>query len=173
MRATSIVTVLAALALAGCPRSSTPTDRYDIRGLDGPAAAEEMADAFCGFAARCGSVSIECSSSAEGALSCSAMIEPADEESECREEVLEEGPALLECADLTAGEEELLNDCMNAMDDVDCPTQADADALAEAIERGEEPEGLDPLPAECVVLESLFSECGEPDEPPPVPDSAS
>lgn len=169
---TTRASILAVLALAGCPRSSTPTDRYDVRGLDAEAASEQMADAFCGFTAACGEVSIECLASTEGTLSCTATIERGDE-AECREEVLEEGPSMLECAEMTTAEQEALSDCLNALDDAECPTQADADAMAEAVERGEELEGSDPLPAECMVLSGLFSGCEEPDPPDPEPDSAS
>ncbi len=118
--------------------------------------AAEIAGAICDQVVECGEASFEFTGSEP--VMCTATIEPANEQ-ECLTETEDDILADLEACNLTAEQEQLVQDCINAQLAQPCVTQAQLDEYCEQIEAGEEPE-QEALPAPCPEAFALLNECG-------------
>jgi len=153
------MTILMIAACVGIHAGACNTDdaplRVDISGLSDPAAAEHLADTMCQHWETCGQASFECSSSVDGPTVCTGEVVFQDY-NECYQEVHPDILDDLEQVELTAAEEQLVNDCVNAMLAQKCLTQADVDEIVDAMNRGEEPDWEEDMPAACAEMEQIF-----------------
>lgn len=124
-------------------------------GVSPEEAASEVTDAMCEWIGQCGQWEIDCSGDPE---TCAAtLVEVPHAECVTDRELDFAG---VECGDLTADEEALVDDCVAGLVARACITQAQVDAYLEALAKGEQPEepGEAP-PAACVELEEVLVEC--------------
>jgi hypothetical protein len=145
------------LALIACGDDDART--VDIRGLTAEEAADEAADALCDRAAECGEVSYECSSDGTTQV-CTGTIETTSYTA-CYAETQPEIRADLEDCELTTAQEELVNECMNAMLAQPCLTQDQVDANAEAMEQDLDPPYGGTPPAACAQVGEIFEACDD------------
>jgi len=144
--------------------------RVNISGLSDQAAAEHIADTMCQQMAVCGQASFECSSSGPGGDPpvCSGELTFVTY-NECYQEIHPDILADLEQVELTPAQEQLVNDCMNGMLARNCMTQADVDEIVDALNRGEEPDWEEDLPASCDQMEEIFGNTPVTDPQPGTP----
>ena len=168
------LTILCFVA-AGCPRSAPREGEFDVTGLSGAEAVAELGHTLCDYTAECGAVTYECSFG-EGETECRGVIEPMSRAA-CEAEMEDDFAELFECADMDALLVQALNRCINALDEAPCPTRAEVDAMAQAMERGDESVG-DPVNGACDEAIMRLSDCSAPSvhpepDPGPEPDSGS
>lgn len=143
--------VFAALAI-GCGGNSV-----DIVGKSPEQQADAIATALCEQEVECGNVIIDCSQT-DGVFECTGTIEPA-EFGACYEDLREDILGDLRDCDLTAAEEQIVEDCMNAMVELDCISQAELDAYVAELNAGNDPGALGSTPAACIQTAELFEGC--------------
>lgn len=160
--------LLIAACVGICAGACNPEDeplRVDISGLSDQAASDHIADVMCQRMEQCPQASFSCYSSEGGETVCSGELEYV-EYNECYQELQADVLSDLEQVELTAAEEQLVNDCVNGMLAQPCMTQSQLDEIVDAMNRGEDPEWGEDMPAACAQMEELFG--SEPvDEPQP------
>lgn len=129
-------------------------------------AADLTADVACDYVERCGMIQVSCADcAAPGGADCGGCtVEqiPVTHE-ECSEEL---GPELtmgFSCAELTAEEQALVDECLAALPTAECPS---VEVAHDGEEAGEPPSEL----AACDVLEDIIERCEAQSEPPSVPE---
>jgi hypothetical protein len=133
------------------------TSSVDIRGLTAEEAAAVSAEAICNQSVRCGAVSYECSSDGQ-TTTCTGTIEPVQYQ-ECYLDLEPEMRGDFEGCELTEAQALQANDCVNAMADAPCLTQAQVDANAAAREVGDDPPYGGELPVACEQIGAVFEAC--------------
>ena len=119
--------------------------------------AAEIADAICDQAQECGEVNVDCTFNQETEMfECVGTIADAPAHDAC---VAEEEPNY-DC-ELTTEEQQVVEDCINALLAEPCVTQAELDEYIEELEMGSE-EPLRPLPPECEEAFPILEGCGGP-----------
>jgi hypothetical protein len=125
--------------------------------------AAEVADAICDQLVECGEATIDCTFNQETQMQeCVGTIEDGPPHDEC---VAEYEPGLLndfENCDLTAEEEAIAEDCINALLAQPCISQSELDDYVAEIEAGNEPEPLRDYPEVCVQADAIFEACSTP-----------
>lgn len=152
-----ILMIVASVGIYAGACNDDDTLRVDISGLSDQAAADHIADTMCRHMETCGQATFECSSSGPGGdppLCSGEVIYP--EYNECYQEIQPDILDDLEQVDLTAAQEQLVNDCVNAMVAQDCLTQSDVDEIVDAMNRGEEPDWGEDYPAACEQMDEIF-----------------
>ena len=147
-------------AMAACGGGGTSVD---IVGDTPEEAAAEVAEAQCSRIAECGDATVNCTTDPETQmLDCVGTIEEltAEDEQACVMETEDNVLAVLEGCELTAEQQGTLSDCINALLDQPCITQAELDEYAAEIEAGNEPEDLREYPAICVEADAIIEGCG-------------
>ena len=156
-----LVLLSSLLLIASACGDSHGIDPIDVSGATPEQAADDVADAFCSWQAKCGTVTVECSGPVDGEPTCTGEIQETDFQAcfdELRADVLED----LRCRELSADETRTVNACINKMITNACVTRAELDAYLEALEAGEDDaEELIEVPAECEAVEAIFEGCGE------------
>ncbi len=137
--------------------SACGNDDIDIVGDSPEVAAEEIANAICGFTSSCTRYRTRCSTT-DDVTTCEIETSDPDSYDECLAEAQPEIYADLLCANLTAAQERLINICINKTVERGCPTLAEAEANAADIEAGRDPEREVPIP-ECAQIDDLFDGC--------------
>jgi hypothetical protein len=146
-----------AAAFVACGGVSSPT-HVELSGRTPAEAGALVAQSFCTHESRCGHVSFTCSTgggagSTGGTPSptaCTATIAylPYDD---CHAQVSTDVTQLLTCAMPTPAQVDTLEQCFDALAARPCVTQAEADAMARAIEAtGTTPP--DDVPASCALI---------------------
>lgn len=159
MKRYSFAFVPFALFVAACGGDGTTT--VDIVGKPPAEQAEIVADAFCESIVACGEPSIDITQEGETII-CTATIEDADY-AMCVEEFEPDILADLESCELTAEQEQTVQNCVNATLAQPCVTQAQLDAYCAEIEGGNfEPEWPVEVPAACEETDAIFEACETP-----------
>lgn len=162
------------VGIVACDPGGVETIHVDITGLSDEAAAEEIAGALCTWTERCGVTSIECEESSQGVRQCSGELIPLPY-SVCHDEIYPDVLEDFQRVDLTAAEEQVVNDCINGMVKQDCITQGQLDQIVAALEAGEEPPEYQELPAACANVDIFFgggpAQEPQPADPPAEPES--
>ena len=146
-----------ALAWGGCNPDPISRPIVDIRGLSDADAADDIADAICSQAVECGVATYSCSSSSEGGEVCEGTVETVSY-ADCYVEVNEEIYEDLQGVELSEGEMEIVNGCVNAMVANDCVTQAQVDANVAAMNSGDDPDFEETIPVECAQIDKIFGD---------------
>lgn len=159
-----LIVACVGIHVPGCNPEDEPRT-VDISGLSDQAAAEHIADTVCTHMQQCSQASISCSGTPDGETVCTGEL-VTTEYNECygdiRQEILED----LERVELTAAEEQMVNDCVNGMIAMPCMTQSRLDELVDAMNRGEDPDWGEDIPAACAQMEEIFGD-GPSAEPQP------
>ena len=157
MKSLVLNTIALALFTTACGGGSS----VDLVGKSDQQKADEVASAVCEQSAECGNVSIDCTSDQNGNLDCTGNIEPVTYDACYADEygdILED----FQSCDLTAEQEQTIEDCVNAILDQDCVSQGELDAYVAEIEAGNDDAQLRPLPAACVQTSAIFETCNSP-----------
>jgi hypothetical protein len=154
MKSIVLKTIALALFATACGGGSS----VDLVGKSDQEQADEVADAICEQSADCGEVSIECTSDQDGNLDCTGLIEPVAYDAcyaDTYGDVLED----FQSCDLTAEEEQTIEDCVNAILDQGCVSQGELDDFIAEIEAGNDDAQLRPIPTACVQTSAIFESC--------------
>ncbi len=155
MKRYSFAFVPFALFLAACGDGGSSVS---IVGKPPAEQAAIVADAVCDQVVACGEASIDVTQDGETYV-CTATIEDGDYDA-CVEENEADALADLEACDLTAEQEQIVEDCINAQLALPCVTQAQLDDYCAEIEGGNfEPEWPIEQPESCVQAQAIFEEC--------------
>lgn len=145
-----------ALLVAACGGGGSSVD---IVGDPPDQQAEAIADAICDQQVECGEATVDCTFNQETQMNeCVGTIEDVEYDA-CVAETEPEILATLEGCELTAEEEQLVEDCINDQTAQSCITQAELDAYAAELEAGNEPEELRPPPAACEQAFAILEAC--------------
>jgi hypothetical protein len=121
--------------------------------------AAEIADAICDQLVECGEVAVDCTFNQETQMiECVGTIEDVDHAA-CVGENEPDILADLEACELTAEEEQLGEDCINAQLAQPCVTQEELDEYIEETEMGNEPPPLRDLPESCEEFFAIIEAC--------------
>lgn len=124
--------------------------------------AATVADAICDAQVSCGKASFETSFDEETQMIvCTATIEDVDH-AECVADIEPDALDTFENCDLTAEEEQTIEDCINAQLALPCLTQTQLDDYCTAVEAGEEPEFPQEIPAVCEEMQAIIEACDAP-----------
>lgn len=152
----AFITVLFATACGGGGSS------VSIVGDTPEQQAETIADALCDKQVECRQATIDCETDPETQmLDCTGTFEDVDYD-EC---VADNEPGILadfQNCELTAEEEAIVEDCVNALLAQPCISQAELDAYIAEIEAGNEPEEPREYPEACVETDAIFEACSTP-----------
>jgi hypothetical protein len=150
MKRVACISIVAACFAIGCSGSS----KVSIVGKSADEQAHEIADKVCEQSAECGLITISCGGAGEE-FSCTGTIEP-DDYQECYDELEPDIREDFERCDLTAAQEQRVEDCINALLGQSCVSQSELDAYVDEINAGNEPEWPRPFPTECAGIDDLF-----------------
>jgi hypothetical protein len=160
MKKPIVLTFMGALLLAGCSDDdSGGGSSIDIVGKSPEAQADLLTSALCRRAAACGSVTIECHTT-DTTTDCTWSIDPVSYDT-CYADTYSEVYDDLGGCGLTAEQEGIVGDCINATTAQACITQAELDAYVAAIEAGDEDVELRPAPQVCVQADPIFERCDD------------
>ncbi len=155
-----IGTLFLILLISGCPSDGDNGKKIDIRGLDPDEAADHVADRMCRYIDKCGMITYMCSASTDEDAVCVGTIEQIPYNA-CYQALREDFREELFCEKLSPEEQNLVNKCFNQMLSDPCLTQEQVDANADAMAAGEEPPYGSFMSPECMMLQSVFEECGD------------
>jgi hypothetical protein len=142
--------------LAACGGDSSIT----IVGQTPAAQATATADAQCDLQVRCGEAQVDITFEND-VLVCTASIEDVAYQA-CFDDTEPEMLEFFENCELSAEDEQAIEDCFNASADVPCVTQAQLDTYCEEYEAGNEPEYPVEIPAECDAYFAIIERCSSP-----------
>lgn len=124
--------------------------------------ADTLADASCDAQVECGEVNFDFGTDPETQMpTCVATIEDADYEA-CIDETRPEIYETLSTCELSAEDEQVIQDCFNAQLALPCISQAQLDAYCDEIEAGNEPESPGETPAVCEEMFAIIEACETP-----------
>lgn len=136
------------LLLLACGSEDAPVAPRD--------AADELTAAACDWVEECGQWVVDCAE--EGCTAELVDVERID----CEIERAIDGLDGATCDDLTAGEQELLGECVDGLRSRACVTQAEIDEYVAALERGDQPDDPgQPAPAACDAIADVLLACAE------------
>ena len=152
----TFITVLFATACGGGGSS------VSIVGDTPEQQAETVADALCDELVACGQATLDCPFNEETQMiECTGMIEDVDYDA-CFAQYEPGFLSDFQNCELTAEEEGLVEDCLNAILAQPCITQEELDAYGDEIEAGNEPEPLREYPEVCEQVDAIFESCATP-----------
>lgn len=119
-------------------------------------AADDLTAAACDWVEECGQWVVDCAEDG-----CVAELVAVDR-IECEIDRAIDGLDEATCGDLTADEQDLLDECTDGLRARACVTQAEIDAYVAALEAGEQPDDPgEPAPAACDAIADVLLACAE------------
>lgn len=123
-------------------------------------AAQTVSDVSCDKAAECGYISASCSACAVGEADCEPECTVEHRQysaAECFEDIEEDLVQGFACQDLTPNEVGLVDECLAAVPDVDCPSVEDVEAWVDGGRQGRDPR--DPIEACDLIFDDIIYRC--------------
>ncbi len=157
LRQLSILVIAASVGIHAGACNDDNVLRVDISGLSDQAAADHIADTMCKHMEVCPQATFECSSTPDGPTTCTGELVSMTY-NECYQDLQPDIQEDLEQVELTADQEQLVNDCVNGMLAQDCMTQAELDEIVDAMNRGEDPDWGEDYPAACEEMDQIFGD---------------
>ena len=140
----------------GC--AADPNDPPSVAGKPADEQADIVTDVACEYVARCGLVGVACPDcDGEDCGGCVVEVETITYD-ECVADMQPEYEAQFSCGPLTEHEVELVDDCLSALVDWDCPDPQALEAWANGELEGDRP---DRLPASCEAAQEIGESCDE------------
>lgn len=154
MKSLVVNAITLALFATACGGGSS----VDLVGKSDQEQADQVSSAICEQTAECGNVSIECTSDANGNLDCTGTIAPVTYDA-CYADNYADILGDFQACDLTAEEEQTIENCVNAVLDQSCVSQSELDDYVAEIEAGNDDAQLRPIPPACVQTSAIFEGC--------------
>ncbi len=123
-------------------------------------AAQTVTDVACPKAVECGYISASCTPCSVGEIDCEpeCTVEAhAYTQTQCVDDLQEDLERGFACQELTADEVALVNDCLAAAPDEECPSVQDVQAWVDSGRQGRDPR--DPIPACDLLFDDILYRC--------------
>ncbi len=135
-----------------------------LKGKSATEQANTIVETLCNQAVECGTISMECAAFGDEPAQCTASLSTISDE-ECSEDLSEDMQFQASCW-TDQGDEALLalaESCINAMAAIPCITDEELQTYVAAMNAGEEPDDLRPMPEVCEQFHNheVMQSCGD------------